>query len=108
MCAVCCLQVESGYNNTFSQQGDNVTLPMILSEWHKLWNNTMYFPVVLNGTVMDIIADDWMSDGISYDIFETLLQRFQNTSNDITVDNILEIHKKILKILQYIAFQNKS
>ncbi|KAK0132263.1 ATP-binding cassette sub-family A member 12 [Merluccius polli] len=66
--------VEEGYNNISSQQGNTVTLPMILSEWHKLCNNTMNLPVALEGMVMDIISDSRMSRNSTYDMTETLLQ----------------------------------
>ncbi|KAJ3592037.1 hypothetical protein NHX12_007167 [Muraenolepis orangiensis] len=51
--------VEEGYNNILNPQGNNVTLPMILTEWHKLCNNTMHLPVVLEGMVMNGIGY-WM------------------------------------------------
>ncbi|CAL8371002.1 unnamed protein product [Arctogadus glacialis] len=67
--------VEEGYSNIFSDQGDNITLPMILSEWHKLCNNTMNFPMFIDTTFWNYLSDSWMSGNNSDDMTETLLQR---------------------------------
>ncbi|KAM4609404.1 uncharacterized protein ACJ7VT_015176 [Polymixia lowei] len=64
---------------TFPGQADyNVTLPMILSEWHRLSNNTLQFGVFLDSMAKALGVDywmDWMSENSTYDISETLQQR---------------------------------
>ncbi|CAL8266921.1 unnamed protein product [Lota lota] len=67
--------VEEGYNNIASHQGNNVTLPLILSEWHKLCNNTMNFPLFIDRTLSNYLSDYWMFGNNTYDMTETLLER---------------------------------
>lgn len=81
VCALC-LQVDEGYKN-ISRQGNNITLDVILSEWHKLCNDTMNLPVVLEGMV-NVVAHYWMSgSNNTSNMTETLLER--SHFNNITV-----------------------
>lgn len=66
------------YNNLLGQAGFNITLPMILSEWHKLYNNSLQFNVFLErlGTKLGgTYWMNWMPDNNSQDVPGTLQQR---------------------------------
>ncbi|KAM8855240.1 uncharacterized protein abca12 [Spinachia spinachia] len=55
-------------------QGDyNVTLPMVLSQWHELHNNSVEFGVLLNKLLVGEYWTDWMPN-ITDDVSSTLQQ----------------------------------
>lgn len=66
------------YSTLTSQADYNVTLPMILSEWHKLYNNTQRFGVFLNRLATELGEQywmNWMTGNSTYDVTGTLQQR---------------------------------
>ena len=66
------------YNIITGQEDYNVTLPMILSEWHKLKNNSVQFGVHLNILANELGGAYWMNwipDNNTHNIAETLQQR---------------------------------
>ncbi|XP_049449723.1 glucosylceramide transporter ABCA12 isoform X17 [Epinephelus fuscoguttatus] len=65
------------YNTITEQTDDNVTLPMILSEWHKLQNFSMQFGMLLDTLVTGLGGAywmDWMPDNNDHNVTETLQQ----------------------------------
>ncbi|XP_040913792.1 ATP-binding cassette sub-family A member 12 [Toxotes jaculatrix] len=65
------------YGTITGQADYNVTLPMILSEWHKLNNNSMQFGVLLNRLVTELGGAywmNWMPDNSTHNVIETLQQ----------------------------------
>lgn len=72
------LQAQDVYNTITEQTDDNVTLPMILSEWHKLQNFSMQFGMLLDTLVTGLGGAywmDWMPDNNDHNVTETLQQR---------------------------------
>ncbi|XP_044222425.1 glucosylceramide transporter ABCA12 [Thunnus albacares] len=56
------VQMAQEFYSTLTGQGDyNVTLPMILSEWHKLYNNTLKFGVFTERLVTELGEEYWMN-----------------------------------------------
>lgn len=56
----------------------NVTLPMILSEWHMLYNNGIQFAALLERLSTELGGAywmDWMPDNSTHDVTGTLQQR---------------------------------
>ncbi|XP_049904471.1 glucosylceramide transporter ABCA12 isoform X1 [Epinephelus moara] len=65
------------YNTITEQTDDNVTLPMILSEWHKLQNFSMQFGMLLDTLVTGLGGAywmDWMPDNNDHNVTDTLQQ----------------------------------
>ncbi|XP_038576238.1 uncharacterized protein abca12 isoform X3 [Micropterus salmoides] len=65
------------YSNLTGPADYNVTLPMILSEWHKLYNNSVQFGVLLERVATALGGEywmNWMPDNITYDVTGTLQQ----------------------------------
>ncbi|XP_033473300.2 uncharacterized protein abca12 [Epinephelus lanceolatus] len=65
------------YNTITEQTDDNVTLPMILSEWHKLQNFSMQFGMLLDTLVTGLGGAywmDWMPHNNDHNVTETLQQ----------------------------------
>lgn len=70
------IQAEELYSSTFVISGHNVTLPMILSEWHKLSNNSL-------GAFLESLAKeqggadrmDWMQANGTLNVTQILQQR---------------------------------
>uniref|UniRef100_A0A3Q1F1V9 ATP-binding cassette, sub-family A (ABC1), member 12 n=1 Tax=Acanthochromis polyacanthus TaxID=80966 RepID=A0A3Q1F1V9_9TELE len=64
--------------NLFTRQADyNVTLPMILSEWHKLKNNSLQFGVFWHRLTTELGGTywmNWMPDNNTHDVVQTLQQ----------------------------------
>ncbi|XP_054642461.1 uncharacterized protein abca12 isoform X2 [Dunckerocampus dactyliophorus] len=65
--------------STFTEEEEdyNVTLPMVLYEWHQLYNSTLEFGAFLERFSSDLGEDywlDWIPGNISGDIDETLQQ----------------------------------
>ncbi|XP_031714357.1 ATP-binding cassette sub-family A member 12 [Anarrhichthys ocellatus] len=55
----------------------NVTLPMILSQWHKLCNSSVQFGMLLNKLASKLIGEYWMNcmpDNSTHDVTWTLQQ----------------------------------
>lgn len=65
--------------STINGQSDyNVTLPMILSEWHELHNNSLQFGLFINRLVTELGGaywKNWMPDINAQDVTGTLQQR---------------------------------
>ncbi|XP_062287286.1 glucosylceramide transporter ABCA12 [Scomber scombrus] len=72
------IQKGQEFYSTLTGQADyNVTLPMILSEWHKLYNNTQRFGVFLNRLATELGEQywmNWMTGNSTYDVTGTLQQ----------------------------------
>ncbi|XP_044072836.1 LOW QUALITY PROTEIN: glucosylceramide transporter ABCA12 [Siniperca chuatsi] len=72
------IQKAQEVDSTLTGQADyNVTLPMILSEWHKLYNNSMQFGVFLDRLATELGRAywmNWMPDNSTDDITGTLQQ----------------------------------
>ncbi|XP_035859765.1 uncharacterized protein abca12 isoform X1 [Sander lucioperca] len=65
------------YTALTGQTDYNVTLPMILSEWHKLCNNSMQVAVLSRRLATELGGEywmKWMPDNSSQDVTETLQQ----------------------------------
>ncbi|XP_069010699.1 uncharacterized protein abca12 [Embiotoca jacksoni] len=62
------------YSTLTGQTDFNVTLPMILSEWHKLYNSSMQFGVFLDRLATELGEDYWMPDNNPHDVAGTLQQ----------------------------------
>ncbi|XP_035533108.1 ATP-binding cassette sub-family A member 12 [Morone saxatilis] len=63
--------------STFTQQADyNVTLPMILSEWHKLYNDSLQFGMFSERLATELGGAYWMNwmPNITLDVIGTLQQ----------------------------------
>ncbi|XP_061735979.1 glucosylceramide transporter ABCA12 isoform X2 [Nerophis ophidion] len=56
------------------EEGANVTLPMILSEWHKLYNSSLELGVVLERLSTHLDPADWLPANSSGDLVGTLQQ----------------------------------
>ncbi|XP_070694461.1 uncharacterized protein abca12 [Pempheris klunzingeri] len=68
---------ETLYNTIMGQADYIVTLPMILSEWHKLYNNSMQFGIFLDRLATDLGGAywmNWMPDNNTHDVVGTLQQ----------------------------------
>ncbi|XP_070831676.1 uncharacterized protein abca12 [Chaetodon trifascialis] len=65
------------YSTIIGQADYNVTLPMILSEWHKLWNNSLQFGVLLERLATELGGEywmNWMPESNTHDVVGTLQQ----------------------------------
>ncbi|XP_071381008.1 uncharacterized protein abca12 [Centroberyx affinis] len=65
------------YSALLGQADYNVTLPMILSEWHMLYNNSLHFGVFLERVATALGGEDWsdwMPENSTYDVTGTLQQ----------------------------------
>ncbi|XP_070770245.1 uncharacterized protein abca12 [Enoplosus armatus] len=65
------------YSTLTGQADYNVTLPMILSEWHKLYNNSLQFGVFLDRLATELGGAYWMNwipDNSTHDVTGTLQQ----------------------------------
>lgn len=76
----CCIvfpQFQEVYRALTSQADYNVTLPMILSEWHKLYNGSRFEVWLsrLRGELGAVYWRNWMPS-MTCDISGTLIQRF--------------------------------
>ncbi|XP_042350102.1 glucosylceramide transporter ABCA12 [Plectropomus leopardus] len=63
------------YNTITDQKDYNVTLPMILSEWHKLSNNSLQLAVLLDRVATELSGAywmNWMPDDSNHSVTETL------------------------------------
>lgn len=76
-------QAQELYSTLTGQAYSNVTLPMILSEWHKLYNNSMHFgafvqrlPEKMGGAYWT----NWMPETSTDELLESLQQRSQQPS----------------------------
>lgn len=76
-CYIVFSQFQEIYRTLTSQADYNVTLPMILSEWHKLYNSSR-FEVWLSRLSGELGVAYWLNwmPNMTYDISGTLLQRF--------------------------------
>uniref|UniRef100_A0A7N9AV98 ATP-binding cassette, sub-family A (ABC1), member 12 n=1 Tax=Mastacembelus armatus TaxID=205130 RepID=A0A7N9AV98_9TELE len=66
------------YSNLTDQADYNATLPMILAEWKKLYNNSLQFPVLLDRLTTELGKVDWiywMSENDTENFAEALLKR---------------------------------
>lgn len=67
------------FYSTLTGIGDyNVTLPMILSEWHKLYNNSLKFGVFTDRLATELGKEywmNWMPDNSTHVVTGTLQQR---------------------------------
>lgn len=71
-------QAQELYSALTCRADYNVTLPMILSEWHKLYNNSMQFGVFLERLPAKLGLPywmNWMPDNSTHDVIGTLQQR---------------------------------
>lgn len=71
-------QAQELYSTLTGRADYNVTLPMILSEWHKLYNNSMQFGVFLERLPAKLGGPywmNWMPYNSSHDVIGTLQQR---------------------------------
>lgn len=71
-------QLQELYNNPTGPEDYNATLPMILSEWHMLCNNTLQFGVFLERLATELSGSywmNWMPDNSTHDVTGTLQQR---------------------------------
>ncbi|KAK5861274.1 hypothetical protein PBY51_022684 [Eleginops maclovinus] len=65
------------YGVLTGQTLSNVTLPMILSEWHRLYNNSLQFVVLSDRLTTELGGAywmNWMPDNSTVDVTETVLQ----------------------------------
>ncbi|XP_032384919.1 ATP-binding cassette sub-family A member 12 isoform X2 [Etheostoma spectabile] len=65
------------YTALTSQEDYNVTLPMILSEWHKLYNNSVQVAGLSHSLAKELGGEywmNWMPDNSSQDVTEALQQ----------------------------------
>ncbi len=72
------LQAHEVYSTLTDQADYNVTLPMILSEWQVLYNNSVQFAMLLDRLSTELGGAywmDWMPDNSSHDVTGTLQQR---------------------------------
>lgn len=76
-CYVVFPQFQEIYRTITNQANCNATLPMILSEWHKLYNSSRFevWLSTLPGELGAAYWRNWMPN-MTCDISETLLQRF--------------------------------
>ena len=72
-------QFEHTYATIASQAVYNVTLPMILAEWQKLYGSSVQFGALLLDRLPGELGEgywmSWASWNITYDVAETLLER---------------------------------
>lgn len=70
-------QFQEIYTALTSQADYNVTLPMILSQWHKLYNSSC-FEVWLSSLTGELGGAYWMNwmPSMTFDISQILLERF--------------------------------
>uniref|UniRef100_A0A8C9YEQ3 ATP binding cassette subfamily A member 12 n=1 Tax=Sander lucioperca TaxID=283035 RepID=A0A8C9YEQ3_SANLU len=71
------VKAQDVYTALTGQTDYNVTLPMILSEWHKLCNNSMQVAVLSRRLATELGGEywmKWMPDNSSQDVTETLQQ----------------------------------
>lgn len=59
------------------QKDYNVTLPMVLSEWHNVYNNSVQFCMLLERLATKLGGAYWMNwmPNNTYDVTRTLQQR---------------------------------
>ncbi|CAJ1079858.1 uncharacterized protein abca12 [Xyrichtys novacula] len=64
------------FNSTVMSHGDeNVTLPMVLSAWQKMYNSSLQIVMLVDRLAFDVAYwTDWMPDNITYDVVGTLQQ----------------------------------
>ncbi|KAM3607617.1 uncharacterized protein V6R79_010758 [Siganus canaliculatus] len=65
------------YSAITGQADYNITLPMILSEWHRLYNNSLQFGMITGRLAMELGGTywtNWMPDNSTHDVTGTLLQ----------------------------------
>ncbi|XP_034550567.1 uncharacterized protein abca12 [Notolabrus celidotus] len=72
------VEAAEDFNSTLMVPADyNVTLPMILSEWQKMYNNSMQFFTLVHRLAEELGGAywmDWMPDNSTHDVTETLQQ----------------------------------
>lgn len=71
-------QAQEVYSAITGQADYNVTLPMILSEWHELYNNSLQFGMLLERLATELGGEywtNWMPDISTHDVSGTLQQR---------------------------------
>lgn len=71
-------QAQELYNTLLGQADYNATLPMILSEWHNLYNKSLQFGVFLESLpskLGEAYWMNWMPDNSTHDVTGTLQQR---------------------------------